>query len=103
MLATGETHTVREFVERAFEEIGISLEWSGEGITEKGYDKKTGKLLVDVDPAFFRPAEVELLCGDARKAEKELGWKRKINFQELITMMVHSDLEQLKKSLGNQY
>lgn len=103
VLATGETHTVREFVELAFEEIGVSLEWTGEGIAEKGYDKKTGKLLVDVDPAFFRPAEVELLCGDATKAEKELGWKRKISFQELITMMVQADLEQLKKPMLNQY
>lgn len=103
VLATGETHTVREFVELAFKEVGVSLEWFGEGIEEKGYDKKTGKLLVDVDPTFFRPAEVELLCGDARKAEKELGWKRKTSFQELITMMVQSDLEQLKKPVINPY
>jgi GDPmannose 4,6-dehydratase len=94
VLATGETHTVREFVDLAFEEIGISLDWHGEGINEKGYDKKTGKLLVDVDPAFFRPAEVELLCGNAAKAEKELGWKRKVSFRELVTMMVKADIEE---------
>lgn len=103
VLATGETHTVREFVELAFEEIGISLEWYGEGIHEKGYDKKSGKLLVDVDPSFFRPAEVELLCGDARKAEKELGWKRQIGFKELIKMMMTYDLEQLGRTEVKQY
>lgn len=97
VLATGETHTVREFVDLAFEEIGIGLNWQGEGIEEKGYDKKTGKLLVDVDPAFFRPAEVELLCGDARKAEKELGWTRKVSFRELVTMMVKADIEESNK------
>lgn len=102
VLATGETHTVREFVELAFGEINISLEWYGEGIHEKGYDKKTGRLLVDVDPTFFRPAEVELLCGDARKAETELGWKRQTSFTKLIQMMVQSDIEQLKKININQ-
>lgn len=103
VLATGETHTVREFVTLAFGEIGTEITWDGEGINEKGYDKKTGKLLVDVDPAFFRPAEVELLCGDATKAEKELGWKRKTGFHELIQMMVAADLEQLRKPDYNQY
>lgn len=93
VLATGETHTVREFVELSFAEVGIEIEWQGTGIDEKGYDKKTGKILVDVDPKFFRPAEVELLCGDATKAEKELGWKRNVSFRELVQMMVKADLD----------
>jgi GDPmannose 4,6-dehydratase len=76
VLATNETHTVREFVELSFAEIGIKIEWKGSGVNEKGYDKKTGCLLVDVDPRYFRPTEVELLLGDGTKAEQELGWKR---------------------------
>ena len=93
VLATNETHTVREFVEVAFAEVGVSLRWEGHGVDEKGYDAKTGVLRVDIDEQFFRPAEVELLWGDASKAERELGWKRKTGFQELVTMMVRSDLE----------
>lgn len=91
VLATNETHTVREFVELAFKEVGIDIEWKGEGVEEKGYDTKTGKVLVDVNPRYFRPAEVELLWGDSSKAEKELGWKRKVSFPELVSMMVKSD------------
>jgi GDP-mannose 4,6-dehydratase len=93
VLATNETHTVREFVEYSFSEIDISLRWEGKGIDEKGYDAVTGALLVDVAAQFFRPAEVELLWGDSSKAERELGWKRKIGFRDLVTMMVRSDLE----------
>ena len=93
VLATNETHTVREFVEVAFAEVGVSLRWEGHGVDEKGYDTKTGVLRVDIDEQFFRPAEVELLWGDASKAERDLGWKRKTGFQELVTMMVRSDLE----------
>ena len=92
VLATNETHTVREFVEKAFAETGVSIRWEGEGINEKGYDVKTGKLLVDVAEQFYRPAEVELLWGDSTKAERELGWKRKIGFAELVKMMVAADL-----------
>ena len=93
VLATNETHTVREFVELAFGVVDIDIEWKGTGIDEKGYCKKTGRLLVDVDPRFFRPAEVELLWGDSSKAERELGWKRKVGFRELVQMMVQADLE----------
>ena len=93
VLATNETHTVREFVEMAFREAGIAVEWRGEGVEEKGYDAKSGRLLVDVDPRYFRPAEVELLWGDPSKAEKELGWQRKVPFPELIRMMVRADME----------
>lgn len=93
VLATNETHTVREFVELAFAEVGVEIEWKGEGVNEKGYDKNTGKLLVDVNPRYFRPAEVELLWGDATKAETKLGWKRKVNFKELVSMMVREDMK----------
>lgn len=93
VLATGETHTVREFVETAFNEVGIKIEWRGVGVDEKGYCSKTGKLLVDVNPKFFRPAEVDLLLGNPAKAEKILGWKRKISFENLVKMMVESDMK----------
>lgn len=95
VLATNETHTVREFVEKAFDETGVSIRWEGEGSNEKGYDTKTGKLLVDVSEEFYRPAEVELLWGDSTKAEHELGWRRKVGFDELVKMMVAADLERL--------
>ena len=93
VLATNETHTVREFVELAFAEVGVEIEWKGEGVDEKGYDRNTGKLLVDVNPRYFRPAEVELLWGDSTKAETELGWKRKVSFKELVSMMVREDMK----------
>jgi GDPmannose 4,6-dehydratase len=93
VIATGETHTVREFVELSFKEVDIDIEWQGVGIDEKGIDKDTGKILVEVDEKYFRPAEVELLLGDPSKAEKELGWERRISFQELVSGMVKYDLE----------
>jgi len=93
VIATGETHTVREFVELAFKEIGVNIEWQGQGVNEKGVDTKTGTILVEIDEKYFRPAEVELLLGDPTKAEKELNWKRKISFQELVSGMVRYDLE----------
>ncbi|MDZ5065929.1 GDP-mannose 4,6-dehydratase [Clostridium perfringens] len=95
VLATNETHTVREFVELAFAEVGIEIEWKGEGVEEKGYDKATGRLLVDVNPRYFRPAEVELLWGDSTKAERELGWERKVSFKGLVSMMVDSDMKEI--------
>lgn len=100
VIATGETHTVREFVELSFKEVGIKIEWKGTGVEEKGCDKKTGKILVDINPRYFRPTEVELLWGDPSKAEKELNWKRKVDFKGLIHMMVESDL---KEALGEDY
>lgn len=96
VLATNETHTVREFVELAFKEVGVAIEWRGKGVDEKGYCKKTGKLLVDVNPQYFRPAEVELLWGDCTKAETKLGWKRKVSFPALVSMMVKHDCEKIK-------
>ena len=94
VLATNETHTVREFAEMSFREVGIEIEWRGSGVEEKGYDAKSGRLLVDVDPRYFRPAEVELLWGNPSKAERELGWRRKVSFAELVRMMVRADMEQ---------
>ena len=95
VLATNETHTVREFVELAFAEVGIEIGWKGTGVDEKGYDKTTGRMLVDVNPRYFRPAEVELLWGDSSKAERELGWERKVSFRELVSMMVDSDMKEI--------
>lgn len=95
VLATNETHTVREFVEAAFRELGITVRWEGKGIDEKGYDQETGKMLVDVNPEFYRPAEVEFLWGDASKAEKLLGWKREVDFNGLVSMMMNADLKEI--------
>jgi GDPmannose 4,6-dehydratase len=92
VLATGETHTVREFIERAFGVIDRKIEWRGLGVDEKGFDAATGKVLVEVDPRYFRPTEVDLLLGDASKARKQLGWKHRVSFEELVTEMVKSDL-----------
>jgi GDPmannose 4,6-dehydratase len=95
VIATNETHTVREFAELAFKEVGINIEWKGTGVNEKGYDSNTGRVLVEVDPKYFRPAEVELLWGDSTKAERELGWRRKVSFTRLVKMMVDSDLSEI--------
>jgi len=93
VIATGETHPVREFVELAFGHAGIKIDWTGEGIEEKGLDHATGKVLVAVDHRFFRPAEIELLLGDPTKATKGLGWERAVSFKQLVNMMVENDLE----------
>lgn len=99
VIATNETRTVREFVEIAFSKVGIELEWSGKGIDEEGKNKADGKTLVKVNKEFFRPAEVEILLGDPSKAEKELGWKREICFDELVERMVKNDMELVKKEI----
>lgn len=99
VIATNETRTVREFVETAFGKLGIGLEWVGEGIDEVGKDKETGRILVKVNKEFFRPAEVEVLLGNPEKAERELGWKRKVSFDELVERMVKNDLELVKKEM----
>jgi GDPmannose 4,6-dehydratase len=95
VIATGETHTVREFVELAFEHVGIHLIWQGEGIDEVGIDAASGRTLVCVDPRYFRPTEVDLLIGNAIKARQKLGWKPKVNFDELVRMMVDADLKEI--------
>jgi len=92
VVATGETHTVREFCELAFKIVGINLIWQGEGLNETGVDKDTGRVLVRVSEKFFRPAEVDLLLGDPTKAKTRLGWKPRVSFEELVEMMMKSDL-----------
>lgn len=98
VIATGEYHTVREFTTRAFERVGINLRWEGHGLDEKGIDTASGRVLVEVDPRFFRPAEVEQLLGDPSKARQTLGWNpRKTSFQELVDMMVDADIQLAKE------
>ncbi len=93
VIATGEQHSVREFTERAFQEVGITLRWEGEGADEKGIDTATGRVLVEVDAKYFRPAEVETLLGDPTKAKTLLGWNpRKTSFEELVRLMVRHDV-----------
>lgn len=99
VIATNETRTVREFVETAFKHVDIEIEWEGEGVNETGKDKATGKVLVKVNPKFFRPAEVELLIGNPEKAEKALGWERQISFAELVERMVKNDMELVAKEI----
>jgi GDPmannose 4,6-dehydratase len=95
VLSTGETHTIREFIEKAFSVVGIDIRWEGHGISEKGYDAKTGRLLIQVNPEYFRPAEVDILVGDSTKARTELGWSPTISFDELVKRMVLSDCKGL--------
>lgn len=97
VVATGETHSVREFAEVAFRSMGIRIGWKGKGLREKGIDKKTGKTLVEVSPDFFRPAEVNILIGDPAKAKKKLGWRPKTTFSRLVEIMVEADLQRVKK------
>lgn len=101
VIATGEMHTVREFVELAFKHTDIEIEWSGKGIEEKGINKATGEVIVEVDPKFFRPAEVEQLLGDPTKSKTLLGWNpTKTSFEELVKIMVTHDLEKVSKEDG---
>lgn len=95
ILATGETHTVREFVEEAAKICGISIRWKGKGRNEKGIDEVTGKAVVEIDPYYFRPAEVDLLIGDASKAKRELGWKPRVKFKELVQIMTEAELAEV--------
>lgn len=99
VVATGCTHSVREFVEHAFREIGISIIWHGQGVQEQGIDEKTGKPLVFVDKRYFRPTDVELLIGDATKARTILGWQPTVTFDALVKLMIRADLELLEKEL----
>ena len=99
VLATGKTYTVRHFIDLAFAEVGIKLEWKGKGAKEKGIDKKTGKVLVAIDPRYYRPAEVDHLEGDPAKAKRVLGWKHKYDLKALVNEMVQSDLELFKRDV----
>lgn len=98
VLATGESHSVREFAEVAFREIGIEIEWQGAGIHEKGIDTRTGTVLIEIDPRYFRPAEVDLLIGDPKKAIELLNWKPKMSFNELVKRMVQADIQQIHQN-----
>jgi GDPmannose 4,6-dehydratase len=97
VLATGEAHSVRELVERAFAEVGTEIVWKGAGIAEQGLDRKTGNVLVEIDPGYFRPTEVDFLLGDATKAREKLGWTYKTTFAQLVAEMVASDLGVMKR------
>jgi GDPmannose 4,6-dehydratase len=97
VLATGENHSIREFIERAFGEVGRTIEWRGEGLDETGVDAKTGKTLIHVDPRYFRPTEVEQLIGDPSKARQKLGWSHEVGFEALVREMVECDLEIVRR------
>lgn len=99
VIATGENHTIREFVEKAFEKIGIIISWFGEGVNEKGIDAKSGKVIVSVDPFYFRPTEVDTLLGDPSYAEKKLGWKPKTTFNQLVGIMVDHDIKEMSRQI----
>ena len=98
VIATGQMHTVREFIELAFAEVGIHIKWNGSGVEEKGFCANTGQILIEIDPAYFRPAEVEQLCGDPTKAVQLLGWNpQQTSFNQLVKLMVQSDLDFVSK------
>lgn len=99
VVATGQTTTVRDFVDLAFKEVGIEIEWQGNGVDEIGIDKSTGNRVVEVDPRYFRPTEVELLLGDPTKAQEKLGWKPQTTLKELCSMMVREDLKTAKRDV----
>jgi GDPmannose 4,6-dehydratase len=98
VLATGEVRSVRDFVEMAFREVGRTIEWKGEGIDEVGLDAKDGRTLVQIDARYFRPTEVDYLCGDASKAKEKLGWTAKVTVEEMAREMVAADIEVLQRS-----
>ena len=96
VIATGEAHSVREFVERSAAVAGLEIEWAGEGVDEKGRDRKTGEIIVEIDPKFYRPSEVDLLLGKPDKARRVLGWAPKVSFEQLVEMMTESDIKLVK-------
>jgi len=99
VLATGETHTVRKFAELSFEQLGMTIEWAGKDENEKGIDKSSKKVVIEIDPKYYRPTEVELLIGDASKAKKLLQWEAKTKFEDLVSMMVKADYDKLRKTV----
>ncbi len=99
VIATGETHTVREFVEKAAKVAGFSIEWEGKGVNTKGIDRKSGKVSVEVSPEFYRPAEVNILIGNPEKAKEKLGWEPKTKFEDLISIMMDADLKRVSKEV----
>jgi len=99
VVATDETHSVREFVEQAFQHVGFDILWEGEGVKEKGIDKKTGKTLVEISPEFFRPTEVDILKGDYSKAKEKLGWQPRTKFGDLVKIMIDADIKRVEKEI----
>jgi len=97
VLATGEQHSVREFVEKSFDHVGRRIEWRGAGLVEKGIDRRDGRVLVEIDPRYFRPTEVDTLLGDPSKARQKLGWRHKVSFDDLVREMVESDLDDMRR------
>jgi GDPmannose 4,6-dehydratase len=102
VLATGESHSVREFIELAFAEVGREIDWQGQGVDELGIDSRSGQELIKVDPRYFRPTEVDELVGDASKASARLGWRHKTSFKDLVSEMVESDLKQLSVEVSRK-
>jgi GDPmannose 4,6-dehydratase len=102
VLATGETHSVREFVERAFAEVGKKIVWRGEGVKELGVEEESGRVLVEIDPRYFRPTEVNILKGDPTKARSKLGWQHKVSFDALVREMVEADLKVMRANVPSQ-
>lgn len=102
VIATGETHSVREFIELTFKELGIDIIWQGKGVDEVGIDALTGKVIVEVDPEYYRPTEVELLIGDSSKARQKLGWQPKVKMEELVKIMIKSDEEEVLKNYPSE-
>jgi GDPmannose 4,6-dehydratase len=98
VLATGESHSVREFVEGAFAHIGRHIEWRGSGVEEVGMDTKSNQPLVSIDPRYFRPTEVEQLLGDPAKAKRKLGWSHRVSFDELVAEMMDSDMQRMPRA-----
>jgi len=98
VIATGQTHTVREFVQEACKILDMEIEWKGKGVNERGIEKKTGKVIIEIDSKYFRPTEVDLLLGDASKAKKVLGWEAKTKFKDLVKIMVESDMDIVKNN-----
>jgi GDPmannose 4,6-dehydratase len=96
-VATGETHSVREFAEKVFARLDMPLEWQGHGVHEKGIDANSGRIVIEIDPKYFRPAEVDLLLGDPTKARTKMGWTPKVDFPGLVAMMVDADLELMER------
>ena len=96
ILATNESHSVREFVEESARHLGMDIVWKGKGLKEKGIDKKTGKTIIEIDSKYFRPAEVDILKGDYSKARKKLGWKPEVKFKKLVEIMTKADFEKEK-------
>ncbi|MBY3209991.1 GDP-mannose 4,6-dehydratase [Rhizobium laguerreae] len=99
VLATGETHSVRSFVDKAFAQVGVPIDWRGNGVEEKGYDKTSGRCVVEIDPAYFRPTEVDLLIGDPTKAHTKLGWKHETSLDQLVAEMVREDLKVMARTV----